>query len=273
MSFTYAIGDIQGCYTALQRLLETLHFDEAKDTLWLTGDLVNRGPESLAVLRFAKSLGEHCRVVLGNHDLHLLAIAHGVRQTNHHDTFHDVLTAPDRDELMSWLLHRPLLVTDDQLRFVMTHAGIASGWTLPQAMAFARELESALQTDPKNVLAELFGNTPDAWSNDLTGAARLRCITNYLTRMRYCHADGRLDFSYKGKLEDCPPSLTPWFHLPTHLNPEWQIVFGHWAALQGQTHHPTIHALDTGCAWGESLTALCLETGERRFVPCSPKQT
>lgn len=271
MSYTYAVGDIQGCYSALQRLLDAVHFNEAEDTLWLTGDLVNRGTESLAVLRFAKGLGERCRVVLGNHDLHLLAIAHGVRQTNGHDTFHDVLTAPDRDELMAWLLHCPLLVADPQHRFVMTHAGIAPGWTLEQASTYARELEFALQTKAKTVLSELFGNTPDAWSESLTGAARLRCITNYLTRMRYCHPDGRLDFSYKGKLEDCPPTLTAWFHLPTHLDADWQIVFGHWAALQGQTHHPTIHALDTGCAWGECLTALCLETGQRSAVSCSAK--
>lgn len=270
MSFTYAVGDIQGCYDALQRLLTAVHFDDTRDTLWLTGDLVNRGTQSLDVLRYAKRLGERCRVVLGNHDLHLLAIAHGVRQTNGHDTFQDVLTAPDCDELMTWLLHCPLLVADEQHRFVMTHAGIAPGWNLAQATTHARELECALQHDPKAVLAELFGNTPDAWSESLTGAARLRCITNFLTRMRYCHSDGRLDFSYKGTLKDCPPTLTPWFQLSSHLDAGWQIVFGHWAALQGQTHHPTIHALDTGCAWGECLTALCLETGQRTAVSCSP---
>lgn len=267
---TYAIGDIQGCYTALQQLLKKINFDKSKDALWLTGDLVNRGSQSLEVLRFAKFLGRACEVVLGNHDLHLLAIAHGVRQSNHYDTFHDVLSADDRDELMHWLITRPLLVCDEARGFVMTHAGIAPCWTVKQASAHAHELEQALSgSHAKDVLANLFGNTPDVWSDGLTGMARLRCIVNYLTRMRYCDVSSRLEFVYKGPRAECPPGLMPWFEVPSRLDTDWNIIFGHWASLKGQTDSPNVHALDTGCAWGECLTAFCLETKTRFSVACA----
>lgn len=267
---TYAIGDIQGCYAALQQLLKKIQFDKTKDTLWLTGDLVNRGAQSLEVLRFAKFLGKACEVVLGNHDLHLLAIANGVRQSNHYDTFHDVLSADDRDDLMHWLINRPLLVKDDARKFVMTHAGIAPCWTINQAAALAHELERALRGDhAKDVLAHLFGNLPDVWSDDLTGMARLRCIVNYLTRMRYCDIESRLEFSYKASPAECPPGLMPWFSVPSRQDTHWEIIFGHWAALKGETDTARVHALDTGCAWGESLTAFCLETHERFSVACA----
>ncbi|HEU5281558.1 MAG TPA: symmetrical bis(5'-nucleosyl)-tetraphosphatase [Gammaproteobacteria bacterium] len=266
---TYAIGDIQGCYTALQQLLKKIQFDKTKDKLWLTGDLVNRGAQSLEVLRFAKFLGSACEVVLGNHDLHLLAIAHGVRQANHHDTFHDVLSADDRDDLMHWLITRPLLVCDDVRRIVMTHAGMAPCWSISEAKQYAHELEQALRgAHAKDVLAHLFGNTPDVWSESLTGMERLRCIVNYLTRMRYCDAEARLNFTVKVPLAECPPDLMPWFAAPHRKDTDWKIIFGHWASLKGETHTSNVFALDTGCAWGECLTALCLETNERVAVSC-----
>ena len=267
---TYAIGDIQGCFTPLQRLLAKINFDKNNDTLWLTGDLVNRGNESLDVLRFCRDLGEKCKVVLGNHDLHLLAIYHKVRSVNEYDTFHDVLAAHDVDALMQWLLTRPLLVADDARKIVMTHAGIAPCWTIAQTKQHAHLLENALKTNPAETLQHLFGNTPDVWNENLTGADRLRCIVNYLTRMRYCHADGRLEFKFKLKPSEKPATLTPWFNMPNRQDTDWSIVFGHWAALQGHTGLPNIHALDTGCAWGECLTAYCLETGVRTSVGCRP---
>lgn len=266
---TYAIGDIQGCYQALLRLIEKLKFDPGQDRLWLTGDLVNRGSQSLEVLRFAKHLGQSCEVVLGNHDLHLLAIAHGVRASNHHDTFHDILTADDRDALMHWLITRPLLVCDEARKIVMTHAGMAPCWRVEEARRYAHELERALQGDhAKAVLANLFGNTPDQWDPHLTGMERLRCIVNYLTRMRYVDIEGRLEFVYKAKPDTCPPGLMPWFESPMRQDKDWKIIFGHWASLQGETNTPNVHALDTGCAWGECLTAFCLETETRVSVKC-----
>ncbi len=264
----YAIGDIQGCYAPLQQLLAKIQFDERKDTLWLTGDLVNRGKESLDVLRFCRDLGGRCMVVLGNHDLHLLAIYHKVRSANEYDTFHDVLAAQDCDVLMQWLLTRPLLVSDDAKKTVMTHAGIAPCWTIDEAKQYAHELENALKTNPADTLKHLFGNTPDRWQENLTGHDRLRCIVNYLTRMRYCNDDGRLEFKFKLKPSEKPATLTPWYEVPHRKDTDWTILFGHWAALQGHTSLPNIHALDTGCAWGETLTALCLETGERVSVGC-----
>lgn len=265
---TYAIGDIQGCYSALQRLLEKLSFDASRDVLWLTGDLVNRGKASLEVLRFVRGLGDRCKVVLGNHDLHLLAIMHGVRESNHNDTFHDILEASDSEALMRWLLHQPLLVSDDERKIVMTHAGVAPCWSILQAKQHAHELEDALRTHPVKTLTHLFGNTPDQWHDFLKGEDRLRCIVNYLTRMRYCDIDSRLEFSFKGEPADCPPGLLPWFEVPTRKDKDWSIVFGHWASLRGQSTVANVHALDTGCAWGECLTALCFETQVRTSVRC-----
>ncbi len=268
---TYAVGDIQGCYTALQQLLKKIQFDKTKDKLWLTGDLVNRGAHSLEVLRFAKFLGPACEVVLGNHDLHLLAIAHGVRQSNHHDTFHDVLSADDRDDLLHWLITRPLLVCDDARQFVMTHAGIAPCWSVAEAKKHAHELEQALRgAHAKDVLAHLFGNTPEVWSESLTGMERLRCIVNYLTRMRYCNAESQLEFTFKAPPSaPCPPGLMPWFVVPHRKDTHWNIIFGHWASLMGETKTPHVYALDTGCAWGQSLTAFCLETKACVSVDCT----
>jgi bis(5'-nucleosyl)-tetraphosphatase (symmetrical) len=211
-------------------------------------------------LRFIKSLGDKHIVVLGNHDLHLLAVAYGVRELSLKDTLDDILSAPDRDDLVDWLRHRPLVHHDASLGFVMAHAGIAPAWDVAFAKQLGREVEMALQGDaPGAFLQHMFGDQPSGWDNQLTGADRLRCIVNYLTRMRYCYADGRLELSYKGMISDKPQTLIPWFDVPTRVNKEDKIVFGHWAALGGKADVPNVYPIDTGCAWGRQLTALRLE--------------
>ena len=266
---TYAIGDIQGCFSALERLLAKIQFDSLRDTLWFTGDIVNRGPESLAALRFVKSLDENHQMVLGNHDLHLLAVASGAASLSANDTLHDILSAPDRDELIEWLRFRPLLVRDDALQCVMTHAGLAPNWSVDKAQELAREVEEVLR-GPSAIpfLKQMYGNTPDHWDDRLTGVDRLRCIVNFLTRMRYCHRDGRLDLAYKGTLENKPKDLMPWFEVTPRANTDVTIVFGHWAALNGKADVARIEPLDTGCVWGNCLTALRLEDGIRFSVGC-----
>ena len=254
---TYAIGDIQGCFTELQQLLEQVQFNREKDTLWFTGDLVNRGPQSLEVLRYVKSLGDRHQVVLGNHDLHLLAVAYGFRQQHPGDTLDDILSAPDRRALLDWLRSRPLFVYDEALGYAMSHAGLAPNWTISQAQKLANEVETLLRSDiPEVFFREMYGNQPDAWNEQLTGTDRLRCIVNFFTRMRLCHPDGRLDFSYKGALNEKPQDLIPWFDVKQRVNAKEKIIFGHWAALGGKVDVPNVFALDTGCVWGNCLTAM-----------------
>lgn len=257
---TYAIGDIQGCYQELCDLLTIIHFDEAKDQLWFAGDMVNRGPDSLAVLRFIQSLGNQHRVVLGNHDLHLLATACGSRPIHPKDTFQDILAAPDRDELCAWLMRQPLLVSDDDLRFTMVHAGVASSWDLAMAKACANEVEAVLQSDKaETFLQRMYGDDPDQWSDDLQGYDRLRCIVNIFTRMRYCSTQGEMILSFKGKIGTQPDGFLPWYEVK-RLTRQSRIVFGHWAALMGQAPSDHgVYALDTGCVWGGKLRAMCLE--------------
>jgi len=266
---TYVIGDVQGCFVELKKLLEKIAFDADNDTLWFTGDLVNRGPQSLDVLRFVKALGNQHRVVLGNHDLHLLAIAYGARELHRHDTLADILTAPDRDELLDWLRHCPLLHYDQQTQFVMTHAGLAPMWNLKKAQKLAQEVERVLCGDQFiSFLQHMYGNEPDRWDDALTGIDRWRCITNYFTRMRFCYADGRLDFAYKGELAGKPVALIPWFDVKNRANANEKIVFGHWAALGGKTDQLHLYALDTGCVWGNCLTAMRLADEKRFSVNC-----
>lgn len=261
---TYAIGDIQGCLTELHALLEHIGFDPKSDILWFTGDLVNRGPQSLEVLRFIKNLGHQHVVVLGNHDLHLLAIFYGARELQRNDTLATILAAPDRVELMDWLRTRPLFHSSAQ-GYVMAHAGIAPMWTVADAKRLAQEVEHELQKEsPAEFFKQMFGNTPDMWREDLNGFERLRCIVNYFTRMRYCHQDGRLDFAYKGTLADKPANLIPWFDVLDRANTNTKIIFGHWAALNGHADVPNVYPLDTGCVWGNQLTAMRLED-EKRF--------
>lgn len=262
---TWAIGDIQGCAGAFFRLLERIAFDEHRDTLWLAGDLVNRGEDNVSVLRFIKRLGARGKVVLGNHDLHLIASWQGVRPPSRKDTLHDVLSAPDCDELLEWLASQPLLIHDKG--FVMTHAGIPHIWDLSQAKSAAREVEAAL-AEPiarRAFVTDMYGNTPAGWHEGLTGTARLRVITNYFTRMRFINIEGELDFDAKSSEFEPPNGYLAWFRYPRQITEP--VIFGHWAALQGQCNVDGVYALDTGCVWGGELTALNLDTLERTSVP------
>ncbi len=261
----YAIGDVQGCFSALQRLLTKINFDEHSDRLWFVGDLVNRGPESLAVLRFIRQLPLTPRITLGNHDLHLLNLIFNENAwTNPDDTLHEVLHAEDAKEIGHWLRKQSLLYHDPELNIVMCHAGIHPAWSLSSACAYAKELESILSgPDYHHYLTTMYGNLPNQWSDTLTGEARLRFICNAFTRMRFCDAQGRLSLNYKGNIEQAPAHLYPWYALPSRTNISADIVFGHWAALQGQCPNPRIHAIDTGCLWGGALTALCLQDMQR----------
>jgi bis(5'-nucleosyl)-tetraphosphatase (symmetrical) len=265
----YAVGDVQGCLDALQALLEQVRFDPADDQLWLVGDLVNRGPDSLGVLRFVRSLGSCATVVLGNHDLHLLAVAEGVRELRGADTLRPVLDAPDGGELLGWLRRQPLLHVDLALGYCMVHAGIPPHWDLPTATALAREAERWLTVSGcaelvPNEVPELAELTPE-----LTPAQRARVIVSYLTRMRVCTADGRMNLAYKGPANRAPSGFLPWFTHPERKTRDVRILFGHWAALQGEAEAENVFALDTGCVWGRALTMMRLLDYRKFACPCS----
>lgn len=269
----YAIGDVQGCHAELLRLLDKLRFDPARDRVWLAGDLVNRGPDSLGVLRTAKALGEACICVLGNHDLHLLAVQHGVRAPKSSDTFQDVLRAEDGAALLDWLRHRPLLHHDAGLGITLTHAGLPPEWDLSTAMRLAREVESVLRSEARQALFDgMYGNQPRRWSATHTGIDRWRYAINAFTRMRYCRADGWLDFKHNGRPGSQGEALMPWFRAPGRRSAGETLVFGHWSTL-GQIDEPGIHALDTGCVWGGQLTAIRLDDGhfQRSQVDAEPR--
>jgi bis(5'-nucleosyl)-tetraphosphatase (symmetrical) len=253
---TYAIGDIQGCYTALRRLLDQCGFDPARDRLWLVGDLVNRGPHSLAVLRYVKSLGARAITVLGNHDLHLLVVAAGHVKAHRGDTLSAILRAPDRDELLDWLRHRKMMHA--AAGYAMVHAGLLPQWSIARALRLAREVEAALRdAGYDEFLRALYGNRPERWRNDLTGIARLRVITNVMTRMRLCTAGGKMEFAHKGEPVDLPKGFMPWYSVPRRRSRHTPVIFGHWAAL-GLYTRSNVYALDSGCVWGRALTALRL---------------
>lgn len=263
----YAIGDVQGCLKTLQALLKKINFKPEDDQLWFCGDLVNRGPDSLATLRFVKSLQDTSKkgktsavVTLGNHDLHLLAVAFGATNERKSDTLTPILRAPDRDDLLDWLIQQPLFHQDKKLGFCMTHAGIPPQWSIAETRNYSREVEEKL-TSPKarKFFQHMYGNTPDKWDENLKSWERLRLITNYLTRMRFCTPKGKLDFNSKGLLEDCPKGYIPWFESPKRNKDKLHILFGHWAALQGKCSNPNIYALDTGCVWGKQLSAFRLD--------------
>lgn len=265
----YAIGDVQGCFGELQSLLEKLHFDPARDRLWFTGDLVNRGPRSLETLRFIRALGDAAVTVLGNHDLHLLAVAHGVSRTKRRDTFGDVLGAPDRDELLDWLRHRPLLHSEGG--FHLIHAGLPPQWTLYDAARFSGEVESCLRgEDYRSLLQHMYGDKPDLWSESLAYWERLRFTTNCLTRLRYCDIHGRLDFRQKGPPGSQPGNLLPWFQVPGRLSAGADILFGHWSTL-GFFAGNGVFCLDTGCLWGGELTALRVDGHRERIAVSGPR--
>ncbi|MGQ3889662.1 symmetrical bis(5'-nucleosyl)-tetraphosphatase [Legionella sp. CNM-1927-20] len=265
----YVIGDIQGCFEPFLRLLEHIQFNEHTDKLWFVGDLVNRGPQSLEVLRFVKNLPIKPPITLGNHDLHLLNKLFGnATRKNKDDTLQSILLADDRYELGHWLRRQHFLYYSEQFNIVMCHAGIAPVWNFATAKACALELETVLRgEDYKDYLNHMYGNLPNVWSPHLTGFDRWRIITNYFTRMRFCGTHGELHLDYKGTVEKAPPAFIPWFSVPGRQEIEADIVFGHWAALQGKCPHSRIHALDTGCLWGGRLTALRLQDKQRFSVP------
>lgn len=244
-----------------------LDFDPASDQLWLLGDLINRGPDNLSVLRYVMSLDGAVRTVLGNHDLHFLAIRLGGHKTNRSDTFGDVLEADDVDEITQWYCQQPLLVADETLGYAMAHAGIPHLWSLEQAKRLAAEVETVIRSDNRaGYFEKMYGNKPGCWSDSLSGMDRLRAITNYFTRMRLVDENGELNFSHKGALADAPEGCIPWYELRSRKPLGCTLLFGHWAALEGETGHDDILALDTGCVWGRDLTALCLETGQYTTV-------
>lgn len=261
---TYAIGDVQGCWAALQRLLALIQFDETQDCLWFTGDLINRGPDSLAVLRFVRQL-PHKVTVLGNHDLHFLAVYYAGRAVVKGDTLDQLLAAPDCAELAAWLCQQPLLHVDLQRNAACVHAGIPPMWRLAQAQQYARELENVLQSPQRDEFFQhMYADQPDAWDESLSGWPRYRLITNYFTRMRFLTDEGKLNLSFKGELDSAPANLIPWYEIPRVEPLSIRLLFGHWAALMGQCPVPDFHALDGGCVWGNQLIALRLED-ERRF--------
>ena len=269
----YAIGDIQGCYDELQRLLEKLRFDARADQLWLVGDLVNRGPKSLEVLRFVMSLGKSAVTVLGNHDLHLLAVAAGGERVKPGDTLDSILKAPDRDELLDWLRHQPLLHHDAARGYAMLHAGLPPQWDLAQAQRCATEVETMLRSaDHKEFFQHMYGNEPDLWRDDLSGWARLRFIVNCFTRLRYVDDAGRITHKEKGA-PHTRSHLTPWFRAPGRKSCATKIIFGHWSTLGLVLEH-NVYALDTGCVWGGELTALRIDTAAMPMnVDCPGAQT
>lgn len=267
---TYAIGDIQGCYDELRQLLDRLGFDPGCDQLWLTGDLVNRGPHSLEVLRFVRGLGERAITVLGNHDLHLLALwQNRHRHFKNTDSLSPVLRADDGEELLDWLRRQPLMHYDEQRAIAMIHAGLPPQWDRLAALRCAAEVEQVLRSDDfHEFMQHMYGNKPARWNDKLQGWDRLRFIVNSFTRLRYCTADGKLDFKYKGQpghSED--DKHLPWFRVPGRKSRDTAIVFGHWSTL-GLYQQDNVHAIDTGCLWGGQLTALCLETLQTTPLQC-----
>lgn len=254
----YAIGDIQGCYDALRRLLDEIDFDSKGDTLWFVGDLVNRGPQSLEVLRFVKALGEHAITVLGNHDLHLLAVAAGIDKLKGGDTFDALLAAPDRDELLHWLRVQPLMHVDAPAGYAMLHAGLPPQWDVPQALRYASEVEAVLRSEQyAEFFHHMYGDRPDIWDDALRGWERLRFIVNCFTRLRYVDDAGRVMLKVKGA-PAANAHLTPWFRARGRRSQAQRIVFGHWSTLGLVLEH-NVCALDTGCVWGGSLTAVRLD--------------
>jgi len=271
---TYAIGDVQGCHDELARLLDKIRFDPACDTLWFCGDLVNRGGQSLAVLRTVHALGAHAICVLGNHDLSLLAVAERdeASQARVNPELREVLFAPDRDALLGWMRTRSLLHIDRSLNFAMVHAGLAPGWTLDRAARAAREVEARLAGDGgKRLLLAMFGNKPDQWTAQLRGIERLRATINVMTRMRFCDVRGRIAYNEKGAPGTQKPGLYPWFGVPGRARSDTRIVCGHWSTL-GRFMGMGVYAIDGGCVWGGELIALRLDGEEPQFFSIKSKR-
>jgi len=268
---TYIIGDVQGCFNELLNLLITISFDANRDKLWFVGDLVNRGPNSLEALRFVKELGDRAVTVLGNHDLHLLAVAQGRRSIHERDTFVDILSSPDMKELLNWLRHRPLLYSDRDSGYTLVHAGLPPQWDIDTAKSMAQEVEKTLKTKKyKDFFKYIYDNVnsnPQKWSTKLKPLERLQYATSCFTRLRYCDREGNLALKYTGPPGTQPEPYLPWFQVPGRKHGGHKIAAGHWASLGFHSQNGVI-TLDTGCVWGGALTAICLETGQRYSVPC-----
>ena len=265
---TYAVGDIQGCFSSLTKLLDTIEFDSKQDRLWCVGDLVNRGPQSLQVLRFLKNLGSSAITVLGNHDLHALAVSANITPQRTKDTLQELLAAPDREELIAWLRHQPLLHEEENR--ILVHAGLLPEWTVPEAKAYALEVEECLRSNHyQEFLAFLYSHKKDSmsWHHTLQGHARLTVITQALTKLRICSRKGLMNFTYKGSLDHIPNGFLPWFDIPHRNSIEAFIVFGHWSAM-GTRIEKQFAALDSGCVWGRKLTAFRLEDKKLFDVSC-----
>ena len=264
---TYAIGDLQGCFASLQALLSKIGFEESRDRLWLVGDLVNRGPGSLECLRFVRGLGNRATVVLGNHDLHLLAVAEGVSKVGKRDTIQPILDAPDREDLFAWLRRQKLLHTEGS--YVMVHAGLLPQWSLAEALKLAGEIESSIRApDRRAFFKSMYGNEPNRWTSALSNDARRRLVTNVMTRMRVLGEHDELDLEFKGELQAIPSNLVPWFSRRHPAYADKTVIAGHWSAL-GLHVTPYFIGLDSGCAWGRQLTALRLEDREIFQIECA----
>ena len=268
--WTYAIGDIQGCNQELVDLLDRINFDPAVDRLWMTGDIVNRGPESLKVLRLVREL--KAVTVLGNHDLHLLAVAAGKVKMRKKDTLDEILAAPDREELIGWLMQQPLIHIDTGSGYTLVHAGLPPQWDIAMARKYSSEIENVLQGEKAAVFFEkMYGDKPDIWSDGLQGWDRLRFITNCFTRIRYCYEDGRIEMKEKGPPGSQSKSLKPWYEIRDRQSSNEKIIFGHWATvrlgIEQDFRSANVYALDTGCVWGGKLTAFRLEDGQYFEVP------
>ncbi|WP_455921986.1 symmetrical bis(5'-nucleosyl)-tetraphosphatase [Pseudomonas putida] len=269
----YAVGDLQGCLQPLKRLLERVHFNPEHDRLWLVGDLVNRGPESLATLRFLYQMRDSLVCVLGNHDLHLIAAGSNIERLKKSDTLREIIDAPDGPDLLDWLRRQKLMHYDEQRDMALVHAGIPPQWSLKKALRCAAEVEQALRDDNlfKPFLDGMYGNEPAKWSNTFTGVDRLRVITNYFTRMRFCTAQGKLELKGKEGADSAPPGYAPWFSFRDRKTKGLKIIFGHWAALEGKCDVPGVFALDTGCVWGGAMTLMNVDTGERIGCDCDER--
>jgi bis(5'-nucleosyl)-tetraphosphatase (symmetrical) len=270
----YLIGDLQGCNGALAQLLHKIDFSPSRDTLYFLGDLVNRGPDSEGVLRRLMDLGDAARCLLGNHDLHLLATAHGVRKPGRLDTLHGILRAPDREAMLDWLCHQHLALYVQGC--LMVHAGVLPAWTATETIAYAAEVETVLRgPDVKDFLRDMYGNLPARWEPTLSGNARLRVIVNALTRLRYCSAEGVMD--HDTAVGPAAPGFMPWFDVPGRKTADTTVAFGHWSTLGWLPDRPTVLSLDSGCVWGGSLSALrwSAVATERELiqVKCAPSQT
>lgn len=274
----YAIGDIQGCYRPFIDLLEKISFNPKTDQLWIAGDVINRGPESLKTLLFLNSISDSCIITLGNHDIHALAAYYTTkRKLRENDTLDELFNHPQASELMEWLRHQKILHYDQYYNFAICHAGIYPAWDINQALQFSQQIENCLQSENfTTFLEQAFGSFPEYWDNNFEQIDKLRFILNTFTRMRFCYLNNdntsnkiNLDFKYKATIDSAPPEMIPWFKFPHRKTQEINILFGHWAALNGVTNTPRVYALDTGCCWGKKLTSFCVNNLLRTAIECN----